>query len=177
VVIFATPDFGAGAGVALIVLLAWAATVVLVAGGVILGARLLSSKSLIIRRGGLILLLASLSVPLFCYLLLANRLQIRLPRDYLPDHRVRKPLLVLRDRRIAVFADFAQIFLRQLVLLGGDLHRIVLTGTRSRGLGCETNYLERRITPANVHIRDETASAERSAPHPNGLLMPSWRFR
>jgi SmpA / OmlA family len=68
VVIFATPDFGAGAFAALLLLLAWAATLALVAGGAVWGARLLYSKSRIVRRGGLIFLLGSLSVPLFCCL-------------------------------------------------------------------------------------------------------------
>jgi ABC-type dipeptide/oligopeptide/nickel transport system permease component len=67
-VIFATPDFGAGAAIAGIVLLAWAATLVVVVGGVIVGASLLRSKALFFKRGGMILLLASLSVPLFCCL-------------------------------------------------------------------------------------------------------------
>jgi hypothetical protein len=66
--LFATPDFGSGAGILGIVTLVWLAVLVLVAVGVFGGFRLLKRESLIARRCGWILLLGSLSVPLFCCL-------------------------------------------------------------------------------------------------------------
>ena len=67
-VIFATPDFGAGASMACFAVLAWAVVLLFVAAGVVCGARLLKSTSLIARRGGLALLLGSASVPFLCCL-------------------------------------------------------------------------------------------------------------
>jgi hypothetical protein len=67
-VIFATPDFGAGASIACVWLLTWAVVLVFVSAGVVWGAALIKSESLIVRRRGLILLLGSASAPLFCCL-------------------------------------------------------------------------------------------------------------
>jgi SmpA/OmlA family protein len=65
-VIFATPDFGAGAFVAGIVMLAGAITLILVAAGFIGGAILLRSRSIIVRRVGWFVLLGSAAVPPLC---------------------------------------------------------------------------------------------------------------
>ena len=65
-VIFATPDFGAGACAASVILLGGATVLLLVAGGVAGGVKLLRSQSRAVRRGGLMLLTSSASVALFC---------------------------------------------------------------------------------------------------------------
>jgi hypothetical protein len=63
-VIFATPDFGAGGIIFMFVLIAWAVVLAISVGGIILGTRLL-------RRGtsklGWMLVLASCFLPVFCY--------------------------------------------------------------------------------------------------------------
>jgi hypothetical protein len=66
VMIFATPDFGASAGLGCFLLVVWAFVLVLAMLGVAKGVRLLHPGSPWGRRYGVLLLLASGLVPLSC---------------------------------------------------------------------------------------------------------------
>jgi hypothetical protein len=66
VMIFATPDFGASAGLGCFLLVVWAFVLVLAMLGVAKGVRLLQTGSPRGRRYGVLLLLASGLVPLSC---------------------------------------------------------------------------------------------------------------
>src|SRR5438105_2860475 len=66
--VFATADFGASAGISVLVLIAWATVLVLVVVGFIRGKRLFASGLPKDRKYGLLLILASAFTPLFCWL-------------------------------------------------------------------------------------------------------------
>jgi hypothetical protein len=65
---FATPDFGASAGIGCFVVLAWAFVLLLVGVGVVWGLKLLDGGSPKGRRRGVLLLVVSGLVPLSCCL-------------------------------------------------------------------------------------------------------------
>jgi hypothetical protein len=64
--IFATPDFGASAGISCCVFFVWAVVLVGVSFGIGWGVRLLKNQSLKVRRAGLLLVVASGLVPFLC---------------------------------------------------------------------------------------------------------------
>lgn len=66
--IFATPDFGTSAAVACFVLVVWAFVLLFAGLGVVKGLRLLHTDSSRARRCGVLLLLASVLLPLSCCL-------------------------------------------------------------------------------------------------------------
>ncbi len=67
--VFATPDFGAGATIWGMVCLAWLVVLVLTVLGIAWGSRLLRSQSPKDRKYGLFFVVVSGMVPLCCYLL------------------------------------------------------------------------------------------------------------
>jgi hypothetical protein len=67
--LFATPDFGAGAFVWGLLCLAWAVVFVMVASGIAWGTKLLRSESPKARKYGLLFVLVSGIIPLGCCLL------------------------------------------------------------------------------------------------------------
>ena len=66
--LFATPDFGAGATVSGLLCLAWAVVFVLIALGIGWGSKLLRSESPKARMSGLLIVLVSGMVPVSCCL-------------------------------------------------------------------------------------------------------------
>jgi hypothetical protein len=67
-ILFATPDFGASAGIGCFLLFVWAVVLVLVILGLIRGGKLLGSTSCTKRRYGIAFLLLSALLPLSCWL-------------------------------------------------------------------------------------------------------------
>jgi hypothetical protein len=66
--IFATPDFGTGAYLALILLIVWVVVLALVVFGILRGARLLNNGAAKDRKYGILLIVMSGLIPLLCCL-------------------------------------------------------------------------------------------------------------
>jgi hypothetical protein len=65
--LFATPDFGASGIIVLFLMIAWAILLVLVGVGIFAGTRLRRRESARAKAFGLLLIVASVSAPVFCF--------------------------------------------------------------------------------------------------------------
>jgi hypothetical protein len=91
--LFATPDFGAGANAWGMLCLAWVVVFVLIALGIAWGTKLLRSESPKVRKYGLVFVLVSGIVPLCCCLLPPHVVRImygNYPLGSYPNNKIKE---------------------------------------------------------------------------------------